>query len=270
MNKNYMNVNKKTIWKAVASFLALWAIFLVVFLAGNHIVKRSTADDEETDAHSLYLEVIGEHRPSEAFLTPDFSSGVSDIRVTVRKRDVNFERLGTDSGYENVEVLQIYYGFLSDGKWVDIPAENYDIHSFDPKRGSSIEAMQDAHVVQMGDYILFAFLSNTLYNHKPPFVTLEDTLGTKTITVNPYAQEKSGDDFEHYGWLLENISDYGTNKFFPMVNIGFAEWTYLVFDSKKLTEDYSITIRLHSDADSEAFATATVTYQDILEALEHN
>lgn len=247
------------------SIVLLAVVLLCGCAAGDAEIDTKSNEDNSL---SLYMEVIGENRPAEAFLTPDFSGGVSDVRVTVRKRDVDIDRLGADSGYENIEVLQIYYGYLSDGKWVDIPAENYDLHSFDPKRVSDFEAAQDAHIVQMGDYLLFAFLSDTFYNHKPPFVTLEDTLGTKTITVNPYAQGTNGEDYEHYGWLLENMGEFGTLKFSPMIDIRFAEWHYLVLDSKKLTDDYSITIRLHSNADSESFAHTTITYEDLMAVLD--
>ncbi len=245
--------------------------FLMVLLAGILLCGCAVEDSgigtqgKAENALALYMEVIGENRPAEAFLTPDFSGGVSDVRVTLRTRDVDLERLGTDFAIEDAEILQIYYGYLSNGKWVDIPAENYDLHSFDPKRDSSIEAAQEDHIVRIGDYILLAFVSNIFFDGKPPFVTMEDTLGTKENTINPYQQES---DYERCGWLYENMSDYGTSKFFPEIIFKFAEWHYLILDSKKLTEDYSITVSLYSDADSEPFACTTVTYEDLMAVLD--
>ncbi len=230
---------KRTIKIVMAVVLCLW---LVWNLTRDYAVQ-------------LTIQKYVNHwtRPVDALEVPDFSGEITDVRMRVRER-VYYP---VNELFEQVTMLQIYYGYCSDGQWYDMPCENYDLietfrlHTPQPKRGW--EAAAGNHMVKIGPYLLFAVACNPEMGCDDFY----DSLGTQVqtcfseyytyyIVADGQGNQKNyWDTHTHgYGRLIENRDsivngNWVTEQEFRGNN-AFYQWHYILVEYDSLPEDYEI------------------------------
>lgn len=105
--------------KAKKPLFELIAVIILVGIITSLLCGCSIVEQE----YANYMFEKG--RPKEGTALPDFSGNITDVRMTVKERD--YGPYYDHPMYENLTMIQIYYGYLSDGEWHDMPCENYNL-----------------------------------------------------------------------------------------------------------------------------------------------
>ena len=207
-------------------------------------------------------------RPAEATKFPDIKADISDIRVSVIKRDVQF----TGDGFRDIDIMQIYYGYLVDGQWHDFPCENYElcgILSNDYKKG--YDAAGNSNIVKIGPYLLIAVALPGLDNYFNRYNEISDTLGSEIHSITEYYTALNSEQNvigAKCGYLKENIRLLNTDDFEFISYNTFHKWYYTVIEYDSLPTNYEMKIVTHTDKDGvDEVDVSILTYQDIQEAL---
>lgn len=243
-----------------SAMIAVVIVVAISFASCSHENYKTMTHQEK------YEYMLDRSRPAEAYQMPDFSGEITDVRITVKKRDMDYSQLTGKPEEKNVEVIQIYYGYLSDGKWQDIPAENYDLKDLSRNPTDGCAAMQDRHVVRIGDYIVLAFpVGKGLIYPTKPYAVITDTLNTEVIEITEYySTSTETDKYDDYRLLIENMREYETEDYSYVIMHDVDIWYYLVIESDKLTEGYTVTVQEYPTLQTQK---TSYTYDDIMDAL---
>lgn len=240
----------------------LLCVCIILILIISIIAVAQSIDGEDN--------FLDDTRPSEALVKPEIPNEVFDIRVQVKERAYDVGQL------DDYKVMQIYYGFYSDGKWHDYPCENYDLVGIsDNFKKQGYEAAGDDHIIKIGNYILIAFSVMGFDD-----VEITDSLGSKVQEVTEYfsvnvTTETSGDT--HYGvsrfgekfaYLKENALALGENGYDYQLLGRFDKWYFIVLNESEVTEDYKLTFnRIDETGKIVQGYTRVLLYEDIQAAL---
>lgn len=219
-------------------------------------------------------EILNKYRPVEAISSPDFSSIIQDIRVSVKPREHVPQTTGIaaiDNRLRNQTFLQIYYGYYSDNQWHDMPCENYELkgifNSFHDYTG--YDAAGDSHIVKIGPYLLICIKH---YSMKAPqwatFCTIKDTLGSEVSRpFDDYYTKAGRDPNTHgYGYFKEDISSLSLDGIVNyLARDTFEQYYYVLLDYDTLPNDYELTVTYWEGLGS---VYQTLTYDDIASLIE--
>lgn len=252
----------------ISILVVLCIVNIVVLL----VYEQKSAGSEDESYYPETQVQIDKSRTEAAYLKPDFTDEVTDIRVTVRKRDVDFakmyEGIVDETEAANTTVYQIYYGYFSNGEWHDIPAENYDLKSLNSHKIDGWQALQNKHIVKIGSKVLLAFpVGNGRASTYDPYAVVTDSLDSNVQSITEYYSASStGNDFQENCLLLENALAYGTDEYGWFI-LQFDKWYYIILDYSDLSDGYSVTLNQFWDSSETPASKYTYTYNDILEAL---
>ena len=187
--------------------------------------------------------------PKEARMVPEFNGNITQIRISVPERN-----LVLDS--DEKQAFQIYYGYCSDGKWYDIPADNYEmktLHDLDSGYSDGWDALTGDHVVKIGNYVLLGFYSPVKNSSE-----VKDSLNSLVLSFTADILT------EHQACqVFENALAGGTKNYNYYV-LDFGDRHYIALEYDKIPTDYSVTVSLDFGG---APMKITYTYDDITEAL---
>lgn len=200
--------------------------------------------------------MLDECRPEEAYQFPDFSGEITDVRITVRERNVD---MSLWSHSTDDKAYDIFYGYLADEVWYDYPSANYHLKALDSFYLNGWEATAVPHIVEIGDYLLFAFCEA----NEDKTMSLYDSLGSTCITVSDYFKRAS-DKCKNWHYK-ENMHAYGTDAF-DLEMTEFGKWYFIIIEKESLAEDYTLTFDADWLVDFPEIKT-TYTYNDIIETL---
>ena len=183
---------------------------------------------------------IHKNRPAEAYLTPDFSGTITDVRITAVERETNatsFMPGEKDSPFYGTTCVQIYYGYQKDGEWVDIPCENYDLRAI-RKRYTGYNAANWEHIVRIGPYLLISAAANA--ESGPVSIELTDTLGTEATPMfeEYFTRVGHGSQEGSYSYLVEDYQNLDENV---KVWCDFDLHSYIILEMDSIPEDYVLT-----------------------------
>lgn len=238
-------------------------ILLFMILCVSAITLSGCTDPvESTATHTIA-------HPPEATDVPDFSGNITEIRIKAAScKDYQLD-LSRYTNFKDKTLLQIQYGYLSDGNWHDIPSENYELKGiFDNEGTTGIGAAQKSHLVQIGSYLL---VCHVLYTNAPNSeCIISDTLGTPV--QDPFANFVTAHDEAGYALLVVDSSSIIGGKELRYTAYGlFGQYYYLVIPMAGLSEDYELRITDHTW--SESFNNTNeyvLTMDHIQELLELN
>lgn len=202
-------------------------------------------------------------RPPEATQWPEFTDEITDIRLSVVERDIEFDP-DRSSPFKNQTHLQIFYGYQMNGEWYDIPSENYELKGILQYEGlSGYDAACNDHLVQIGHYVLMCFVyegarEDVVYH-------LSDSSGTEI--QEPFAEYYT--NYFHdtnepsYGFFREKLDPAYPDKALDLqaLNI-FGRRYYLLLDLNSLPDDYELHISAHPESDSSEIIDEWVLYAD--------
>lgn len=186
------------------------------------------------------MQSIERNRPAEAYLTPDFSGSITDVRITAVERETNatsFLPGEKESPFYGTTCMQIYYGYQKDGEWVDIPCENYDLRAI-RKKYTGYEAANWEHIVRIGPYLLISAAVNA--ESGPVSIELTDTLGTEAIPMfeEYFTRVGHGPQEGSYSYLVEDYQNLDENV---KVWCDFDLHSYIILEMDSIPEDYVLT-----------------------------
>ena len=246
-------------------FITLGAVVLSVFvLLAVLTAVEIMFDSDPVENFMLFLS-----RPSEGSQMPDFSEGVTNIRVTTVDRNISWiPTLAKNEVFNTRVYKQIYYGYYSDGTWVDLPCENYELRALGNSR-NDYEASDRRHVVKIDKYVLLAFPVGVSASEKS-YGVVTDSLKSEVIELTEYgtsglSMPDSGK--KCYGRIRENPNVMGILKSEHEIVNGFAEWYYIVLEYDNIPKDYVVSVSEYIDTNDQEPMTYTYTYDDIMEAL---
>ena len=260
--------------------IILLIIFLCLFSAcqdGNSAPQFTSQITETIPARvtqDFTQEILNKYRPAEAALLPDFSTEIQDIRFSVKPREHVPQTTGIDEidvKLQNQTYLQIYYGYYSNGKWYDIPCENYELKGiFNIFRDDTgFDAAGDSHIVKIGPYLLVCVRHYSMSAPKwATFCTIKDTIGSESVRpFDDYYTPADREPGTHgFGYFKEDISsldsDGHTNY---LARDTFDQYYYVVLDYKTLPENYKLTVTYWEGLGS---TSQTLTYDEIMALIE--
>ena len=205
---------------------------------------------------------IDRGRPENAECAPAPSDDITDIRMTVVPRDVRtMDMLGISELYENLTVLQIWYGYQSDGQWYDYPSENYELVGlWDDGDNTGWRAAFGSHIGKIGPYLLICV--------SPP---VSDKLVCEvTDSLNSPVQEPFADYFtcyvrtaedgtevhfmdkdkQGYGYIAEDIFlTEDTETPTARLKNTFSKRYYVVLEYDAIPDDYLLDVTYSDGAE---------------------
>ena len=222
--------------------------------------------------------LVEEARPENAEVLPDLERDISEIRMTILEREYIPSKY--NEPYHNLSMMQIWYGYYSEGVWYDHPCENYDlIGLFEYREWKGWEAGIGSHLVKIGKYLLI----NVCVQVDPTEeYNVYDTLGTQI--QEPFAQYNTYysyvdenrqmrfymEDHSHgYGYVAENPAWYSDpdvrEKCFTRNE--FPHRLYLVLDYESIPDDYELhfTITNHVSGSTEEHILTAEMIQQLIE-----
>lgn len=224
---------------------------------------------DESQFYKEYWEMVNgildASRPAEAYQFPDLSGEITDVRVTVREREVDTYLL---NGKRDIPVYDIFYGYLSNGEWCDFPSGNYELKPITVSSADTWEVCTLPHVTEIGSYILFAYpVGEGCYSSNLPEVTLSDTLNSEVLAFKDYyiLQKGTGNDAEQNLHFLEDMRLYGTEEYRARLR-PFAQWYFILLKKEMLTDDYQINV-IENWEESWHDQQYIFTYDEIMGAL---
>ena len=198
--------------------------------------------------------------PPVATAVPDFSEEITDIRIsaaTCEKYELDFSH---SKNFRNLTILQILYGYYSDGEWHDVPAENYDYVGI--LNGSSgMGGSSDSHIVKIGPYILVCYEAASMASNFE--TTITDTIGSKVLEpFSEYYTPYSNYPTSGYGILtVDPNSILNGDKLEFTARNTFGKFYYVILEIESLPEDYEMLITTTYESGSQK--QYMLTMQDI-------
>jgi len=239
----------------------LCMVLLLCGCSGENLIYELFESDAE--------KVLDAGRPTNATNLPDFSGDVEDIRITTIPRNVDM------SGYENyfglnvgeIEFRQIYYGYKTNGKWTDLPCENYELVSVinnsnletgEEKVYYGYEAANQNHIVKIGQYLLFSLAMDESYS-------VSDSLGSNfQLLFSEY--ENFPENRKIYGYLREDRDSVVSGwevKYEAITDFMPRYYLWLKYD--EIPKDYELhRVEYYEDREIKV----VITYNDIQRLLE--
>lgn len=205
--------------------------------------------------------------PPEATALPDLSGEITDIRIRATSCEDYRLDLEQYTGFTEKTLLQIRYGYLSEGKWHDIPAENYDLKGiFDSEGAEGFQLPAKDHLVQIGPYLLICHILNT--NAPNSECIIEDTCGTTPL--EPFSNYVTAYDENGYGLLTVDRDSVIEGEGLRFTAHGvFGQYYYLLLPVDELSEDYELRITDHTWSGSyDNTREYVLTMDDILDLLK--
>ena len=210
--------------------------------------------------------IMGRNRiphPPVATAVPDFSEDITDIRIsaaTCEEYELDFSNY---KNFRNLTLLQILYGYYSDGEWHDVPAESYDyVGIFNGSSGMG--GTSDSHIVKIGHYLLVCFEQS--YYESNFETTIIDTISSEVLTpfaeyYTPYSNTPSSG----YGILtVEPDSILNGDELEYQAYNSFGKYSYVILDIELLPEDYVLTaLTTFEDGSQEQYTLAMQEIKDI-------
>lgn len=233
---------KKIVTITVLLFFVLVFILLPLCLFWPRILEKIQVARTRTEA---------------AYQMPNFSGEVTDVRVTVVQRDINANAIYGDLFDESGNVYQLYYGYRNDGKWIDIPHENYDLRGLKNSGKCGIDAAGNDHVVTIGPYVLIALSARGNAND-----TIVDTVNSEVFSITKYYHSETPSFF-----FRENMLAYDTEEYRCWISPSFLRWHFITLKVDDIPQSYSVTIFSRSQETNELLDERTYTYEDIMTAL---
>ena len=182
---------------------------------------------------------LNDGRPAGAEMIPHPPAEVSELRIKAVSREY-FPYSLVGKTEENYSLIQIWYGFFSNGQWKDYPCENYDLVGIlDAEGRSGWKAANDHHMVKIGSYVLISIAGSWAENEH---CTITDNIGSEVFT--PLADYVSySTDSHQYGLLAENPAQInGTGKQRNNVEVRFRNRYYVILELDSLPDDYEMVI----------------------------
>lgn len=264
--------------------VALMLIFFVLIncllftFSGCSNTERELRKEEASKAAAS----LDRSRPENAGLLPDLSGNISDIRMTILDREYDAPSFETD--FQNLSMMQIWYGYNANGIWYDYPSENYDlIGILEFKDCIGWKAALGSHMVKIGPYLL---VNICVQNHPQKDCKITDTLNSPL--QEPFAQyntyhyyyDEDGqkhtylDDHSHgYGSIAENPNRRSANSDEIAYNMRceFVRRFYLILDYESIPDDYVLTVSVSSvnTDDMEEYTLTTDMIRELLNLTTH-
>ncbi|MBO7245850.1 MAG: hypothetical protein J6V56_03705 [Clostridia bacterium] len=196
-----------------------------------------------------FIATLAASAPKEARMVPQFNGNITQIRISVPERHLVLDT-------EEQQAFQIYYGYCSDGKWYDMPADNYEmktLHDLDSGYSDGWDALTGNHVVKIGNYVLLGF-----YSPRENSLEVKDSLNSSVLTFTADSLT------EHQAFqVFENALAGGTEKYDYYV-IGFGDRQYIALEYDKIPTNYTVSFSLDFGG---TVMKGAYTYYDIMEAL---
>lgn len=219
-------------------------------------------------------------RPEGATALPDFSGEITDIRVSVVPRDLEvdpaYDGFFAAEAFKSKTLLQIYYGYLSDGTWYDMPRENYDLREIFAIHGDvGYDAAEDNHIAKIGPYLLMCYayapFYNVTYDINKLVFDISDTLGTEVQEpfAEYYTPYSTDADLPGYGYLKEDRESIIKGDLEFEGSASFDKFFFLIVKLDTLPEDYKIHVLVYPEYDTEDILfDETLTMDEIREILD--
>lgn len=206
---------------------------------------------------SYYAE-FNQNRPTNGSEFPQLDGEISDIRIQVQGRE--YSTYGADEAYiwDNVDLLQIYYGFQKNGEWYDYPSENYDIVSIfnaydyetkEEKIRYGYEAADGHHIVKIGDYVLISIRLTVSVDEVGEVIIYDSANSQFQLRFSEYHSyngsfsDRSSSE-QRYGYLAEDI-DRKTHKLKDcLIADTFCMRYYCILKYETVLEDYELVFKL--------------------------
>ena len=244
--------------------------------AENESVESHESIPTESEAYEQYLEMVhtllDASRPPEAYQFPDPSGEITDVRVTIREREIDL----SFRGLEGHKAYDIFYGYCSDGKWYDYPSTNYELRElvdtdvwgpYTDDEYSSYDICNAPHIVEIGPYYLMSFPQFPSFNSMKLYdISIQGSLNSEAIVIDEYyIPPKDSYDLTKNVLLFENMRAYGTEDYdFALTD--FLPLCFIIIAKEAMTEEYSLTFETHWANPPQKDIT-TYTYDEIMGAL---
>lgn len=190
--------------------------------------------------------------PPEAIAIPDFSGEITDVRIqTVTCESYKLD-LSQYTNFKGKTLLQIEYGYQSDGEWFDIPCENYELKGIFENEGTSgKDAVPNSHLVKIGPYLL---ICHVLYSNAPNSeCIISDSLGTTVQKpfMDYFTPFIKTDDQPGYALLTVDRDSIVDGKELSFTAYGvFGKYYYLILKIDEIPDDYELRITDHTWSES--------------------
>lgn len=190
---------------------------------------------------------------------PVYNGEVTDVRITWIPRTQR--ALDTD-----INFIQILYGYEIEGKWTDIPMENYPFYCLCKDGGVQCPYTHasNSHIVQIGNYTLICIEVSD--EASVPY----DTIGT--IPLEPFREfslKNTETNGKSYGILMEDRTHMTVWYMEECVCSGLSARFYFILDPETLPDNYELhyTKRVfkYFDSDSSYDQEYILTKADILQ-----
>ncbi len=229
------------------------------------ICSGCSARSNENKTNDLNVVRLNESRPQNATGFPNVNLQISDVRVQVAKRNARLE----GNGFEDINLMQIYYGYYSDGQWFDYPSENYELVGIlDNHTKKGYDAAGGSNIVKIGPYLLIAISLPGFDDYPERYNVVTDTLGSTVSSITAYYTVNDSKNAQKYGYLKENVRKLNTDSYEFVAYNTFNKWYYTVIKYDDLHEGYEMKIVTHTiKGDDDESETFVLTYQDIKKCL---
>ena len=206
---------------------------------------------DESEFYKNYWEMVNgildASRPAEAYQFPTPSGEITDVRVTVRERDLDL----SFRGLEGHKAYEIYYGYYSNGKWYDYPSTNYELRDlvdtdvlgpYTDSDYDSYDVCDRDHIVEIGPYYLIALPTYPLFNSMKFYdISIQDTLNSEIIMFTEYfIPAKSDYELTKNLLFFENMRAYGTEDYLFHLE-DFVPMSFVIVEKEAMTEEYLLT-----------------------------
>lgn len=255
--------------------IILGVILILLFIMPTHNIKDDLPTRNNKDDHvtTYYKPAQSQHdslnvgRPETATLLPDFTGEITDLRITAVPR--NFEvdtNLWGAKYFEDIILLQIYYGYQSDGVWYDIPCENYDLKGiFYDSDYTGFDAGNKCHLVQIGPYVLICYIYD--FYQQNYICELYDNLGSEVLQpfTEYYTPFEPEEGKQRYGYIKEvRESIISGDELEYEGNGTFRHFSFLILDLDSLLEDYEVyVVKYAADNPDDREMIHTLTIDEI-------
>lgn len=263
----------KKIWSYFYIMLLI-PIFTICGCSTLHVDPAFHANQDEMRRATASLH---QSRPENASIFPDLTKNITDLRVSAVPRA--YDPPSDFEDFQNISLMQIWYGYYADGIWYDHPSENYNLKGiFEFGNHTEWKASIGSHIAKIGPYLLIciALQDDPLVEYH-----VSDTMSTEVlypfaeyVTYHYYSDADGNrhfykDTHDHgYGYLAEDPSALGdSEKAVCIMRCEFPRRYYLILDFASLPEDYVLTVQQTSSLpDKEEIQT--LSYNTIMELLQ--
>ena len=211
---------------------------------------------------------LEETRQQVAFVTPEFDGNISDVRFSVVKRDI--EVSGED--FKDLSMMQIYYGYCMDGRWYDLPCENFDLRGILNNSGErGYDAAGKSNLVKLGPYLLVTISLSSYQTHFERYNEITDNMQSVVYSITEYYTSSNREFFElggKCGFLKENVRHSNSEDYEYIMYNTFEKWYYVILEYDKIPKNYEMKIVTHTNKNGvDDIDEDILTYQDIQDAL---